>query len=93
MTAKDRSIKGKSAKESKPPASRTGGRRHVRLEPESIRFEPLVAALVMVAAIIILYPGHTFQDKIFFSSDKPPKTTIICTSNFKSLDYTIDFNC
>jgi hypothetical protein len=39
------------------------------LQPESIRFELLVAALVMVAAIVILYPGHTFQDKIFFAGD------------------------
>jgi hypothetical protein len=34
-----------------------------------MRFETLIAALVMIVAIVILYPGHIFEDKIFFSSD------------------------
>jgi len=67
MTAKDHSRRDKSPKDQKPPARRTGGRPYV--EPRPLRFEPLIAALVMVVAILILYPGHVFEDKVFFSSD------------------------
>jgi hypothetical protein len=70
MTAKNPSKPRKTAKQKETSAPRPGSRRRTGQELEApIRFEPLIAALVMVAAIVILYPGHVFQDKIFFAGD------------------------
>jgi hypothetical protein len=67
MTAKDHSKRNKGPRETRPAAKKPAVRRYV--EPRPIRFETLIAALVLVAAIVALYPGHVFQDKIFFSGD------------------------
>lgn len=56
--------------ETKSPAGRAGDRRNTDWVPERpLRYETLIAALVIVVAIVILYPGHVFHDKIFFASD------------------------
>jgi len=66
MSAKDKSRRGKPPAR-KPPASGPGGKPYTA--PRPIRFETGIAVLALIAAIIILYPGHVFQDKIFFSGD------------------------
>ena len=67
MTAKEHSKRNKRPGESKPAAKRPAARRYV--EPRPLRYETLMAVLVMVVAIVLLYPSHIFQDKIFFSGD------------------------
>jgi hypothetical protein len=78
MTSNKKSKSPKKSKTDKAGASRAGASRvpadpPIRLgpglSPGLVRFEWLVAVLVLVAAIVILYPGHVFQDKIFFSPD------------------------
>ncbi|MCK5407513.1 MAG: hypothetical protein KAJ37_08665, partial [Candidatus Krumholzibacteria bacterium] len=72
MTAKDRSKRRKAPKEKNPAVGDKGGRRHARrdLRRETpIRFEALIVSLVLVCSIVILYPGHVFQDKISFAPD------------------------
>jgi len=62
-----------SPKKETSSASGGGKDRPIRLgpglPPGLERFETLVAALMIVAAIVVLYPGHIFQDKIFFAGD------------------------
>ena len=67
MTAKDHSKSNKRPRDSKPAAKKPAVRRYV--EPRPFRYETLIAVLVMIVAIAALYPGHVFQDKIFFSGD------------------------
>lgn len=50
---------------SKPPAGKH--RRVVR--EQTVRFELLIAVLVLILAICILYPELVFQNKIFFAGD------------------------
>jgi|GEM_PF-193502 len=72
MTAKDRSKRRKAPKEKNPAVGDAGGRRHAQRDlgrETPVRFEVLIVSLVLVASIVILYPGHVFQDKIFFAPD------------------------
>ena len=73
MSSKKNPKSENSQKKETAPASGATSDRPIRLGPGLPqgfeRFETLVAALVILAAIVILYPGHIFQDKIFFAGD------------------------
>lgn len=67
MVEKKRSNRGKTSGR-KSPTKPTGDRPLLQSEPP-MKFKFLIASLVLIAAICFLYPGHVFQDKIFFAGD------------------------
>lgn len=78
MTAKDRSKGSKRPSDKKQAAKPTA---RPQKESRPIRYEALIAALVMILAICILYPGHVFQDKVFFASDNQAAASFGAAAN------------